>query len=115
MRHVLRSLATIVLAAAVPVLVFGAPRGGVTCTVAIIRLIEIIKNCDGPDLLDTPETCDVAGHPNCTYTVNYVDTEGQARSTTTTINERGNGEVGNCKTLQRKVCTSCPGGPCPGN
>lgn len=106
-----RSLATVLLAATVPLLVFAGPRGGIACTVALVRLLSVVKECGGPDV-NTDAQCELVGHPNCTYSVDYVGPNGTG-STTLDVGVDGHAVIHDCEVIQRKACVICRDGSCP--
>ena len=105
MRTIFRSLATIVLAATIPVIVFGSPRGGGSCVVVLIQFVELIENCETV----APTECIEEGSSNCNYDVLYVTPSGSTATGNFTPNADGNLTVSNCKSIQCKHCKSCPG------
>jgi hypothetical protein len=110
MKRLLRSIGTIVLAATVPVLVFGGPRGGGTCAVVIVSFLDIIANCGNSSGEPSGAACTFAGHPHCFYSVTYVNNDGDVRTSLPQVDGAGHGSVPGCRTIQQKICLSCGAG-----
>ena len=113
MKAVFRSLATVVLAATVPILVFGGPRGGgAACAVFIQVFLQQLENCNNDETPPPPPpapgpSCTVAGDSECTYDVRYVNSEGRIDNIERTASEDGVLTVFNCKSIQKKTCLEC--------
>ena len=117
MRAVLRSLATVVLAATVPVLVIGAPPRILPGDECLSVINDLTSHC-GPGV--RADACIEQGTAGCMYDVRYVDANGEVQNDRLTATPEGKilaGPLSNsgltpCKAIQCKHCVSCPSGPC---
>ena len=106
MKALLRSLATVALAAIAPLLVLGTPRG-VGCDVA--GFFEELKKCSEDEPYDAsppqPPICNELGKPNCHHAVTYVDADNHVVANRIVLSDgQGVVTVSRCKTIQSMRC-----------
>jgi hypothetical protein len=113
MRAILRSLVTIALATTLPALVLGRPGGDVQCSAEDGTLLNQVFRCNN----DVPDSgsgaCVLSGHPNCSYDVTFVNTDGDVEMHRYLLGSNGFLTLPSCKRIQRKPCVICTNGSCP--